>query len=381
MADTPQDIQLSRFVRPIGVTGLGTVQPGRTARRLRTISEGFDGVLATDGSAEPGTPPAALSYLTLAPLVSQGLARDERDAGAGPTASAESVPGDADDDSGSATPEGDELRVRELLRDDGAPTGERDLHPADLTVSGDPRRTSSDESSEGGRTGRGSNRGDRSDGASSLTGRTDQRGHRGGDGPAEQPNWDRGEPRSDPPGTVVEQSTTGGDGPGTEGDVAGRVDSPGRQTPSPPNDSRPGESSDGTALDNSSEPVPTTVVHRGASSSEESGAGPGGQTGPVTDPEAGVRTPGNGRGGPALSVTAPGMTEVSAETIAESVSEPNGSQRQSRPTGSPGEETGDEAVAERTIIRSDGRLNDRVFDRLYEEVSRKIRRERDREGR
>lgn len=364
MADTPQDIQLRRFVRPIGVTGLGTAPlPGRTERRLGTLGDSFDGVLAAGVSADPGTPPADLSYLTLAPLVAQGLARGERNGGADPTSGAESIPGDGDDDSGSTAPGGDELRVRELLRDDDVSSSERDPRLTGVTVSEGPPRTISDEGDEDdeSRSAGRSARTDRSDRGSSLSGRDERDGHRGGDGPADVSDWDPERGGTEPPRTVVEQSAHDVDIPGTDRDSSGRDTSrrdrrSERPVPSPPDGPGPTQGSDTPPRRGPSDAVPTTVVHRGT-------------------------PPGEGRGGPALTVTGPGTTEVAAESDADPVSGANGTERQSRVSGSPGEQSGVEAVADRTVIRSDGRLNERVFDRLYEEVSRKMRLERDREGR
>lgn len=375
MADTPQNIQLRRFVRPIGVTGLGTTQTGRTARRMRTLGDSFDGVLATGVSPGAGAPLADLSYLTLAPLVAQGLMRDERDRGAALTASTESIPSDADDDSGPDAPEGDERRVRELLDDDGdVATDNRDQRLADMTVSEDQRRTLDDESGDENRSERRSGGTGRSDRHSPLIRRGGQDSHRGGDGPGELSDWNQEASVNDPPRTVVEQSAHDVERSESERPLSDPGDS---QASSPADEPGPVQGSDSPSMQGPSDVVPTTVVHHGVRGSDKSGPG----TRPGTDAGTGVHTPGNGHGGPSLTVTGPGMTEMSTETDAASPSEPNGTHRQFRPTDPQREEASAEAVTERTVIRSDGRLNERVFDRLYEEVSRKMRLERDREGR
>jgi len=377
--DTPQDIQLSRFVRPIGVTGLGTVQPGRTARRIRTTRDPFDGVLATGVNAEPGAPPADLSYLTLAPLVAQALSRPDESGAAGTTAGGGSISSDASEESESTGPAGAELRVHELLGTDGVESGEeRGLRPSDLTVSDASGRTIDEDGDTDGRAGRLSNRTDSSDGRHSLSGWDDADGGPSGDSHADRSEWSGGETVSDPTRTVVEQSAHGVDTPGAHHHPSRPAD---RQDSSPPATFNPGEGPERQGGEGPDDGVPTTVVHRGAPRSDESGGGPGGQTGPATDGDAGGRAPVNGHGGQSLTVTGPGMTAVSGATDADSVSQSAGTKQESRPAGFHGEDSGEEGVTERTVIRSDGRLNDRVFDRLYEEVSRKMRLEREREGR
>lgn len=346
---------------------------------MRTLSDTFDGVLATGVSADPGTPPADLSYLTLAPLVTQELTRDADTSEAEPTTSEQSIPNDSDDESESSGPERDELRVQELLHEEGdRSAGEQDLWPNDLTVSDAPQRTLEDKAGGEDRSEQLSERTSRSDGQSSLIGQGGQDGHWTEDGSVDVSDRNREWPVSDPPPTDVEQAAHGMDLSEAQRQPSGPDD---REASIPPEDFRPVRGSESQAERGPSDAVPTTVVQHGASSNDESGAGPEGQTGPVSDPEVGVRTPRNGRGGPALTVTGLRKTEVSTESDTGSDSEPDDTQRQSRTTDSPGEETEDEAVAERTVIRSDGRLNDRVFDRLYEEVSRKMRLERNREGR
>lgn len=379
MADPPQDIQVRRFVRPIGVTGLGTTQPGRTARRMRTLSESFDGVLPTGPIADPATPPVELSYLTLAPLVARGLARADETAGAGATAGGESISSEADGESDATAPAGDELRVRDLLRDDDrGSAGERDVRPTDFTVSDAPRRTIDEDGEDDARSGRLTGSTDSSDDKSSLSGPGNAEWGHSGDSGAHGSDRPREGSVSDPTRTVVEQSAHGVDPAGAQADPSHPEY---RHDSSPQEGFEPGRGSQRQAGDGPSDGVPTTVVHRGAPRRDEAGGGTEGQTSPAIDGEASSRSPGNGHGGPSLTVTGPEMTAVSAATDADSASRTNGSQRQSRPTGSHSDDSDKETVTERTVIRSDGRLNDRVFDRLYEELSRKMRLDREREGR
>ena len=377
MADTPQNIQLRRFIRPIGVTGLGTDPDSRTERRLGTVSESFDGVLATAVGADPGAPPATLSYLTLAPLLAQTLASDERDARRG-TASSEGVtPGDAVDDTGSVAPEGDEPRVRDLLSEDGDESASgRDLRPTDLTVSREPPRNAADEQDAGETSDWRQEQPGRSNGQSSLTG---PNGYRRMDGSSDAPDWPLGRSVSGPTRTVVERSTHDTGSADTDPATASQND---WQASAPP-DRRGSAQQIGSS--ESSAPtasVPTTVVHGRRPGTGESGAKASGPRGQPTTTEMSGRTTGADRGGPSLTITDPDVSGNSIERDTNTVDEAGGDGSTTRRTGfhTDGSDS-DDGVAERTVIRSDGRLNERVFDRVYEAVSRKMRLERDREGR
>ncbi|GCF15382.1 hypothetical protein Harman_33170 [Haloarcula mannanilytica] len=348
---------------------------------MRTLDDGFDGVLATSVSTEAGAPPADLSYLTLTPLVAQRLLRDERDDGADRMSLGESPTGDQEGEADSPAPQGDELRVRELLRDDGDGTADsRDQHPTEMTVSEPQNRSINDHADEEGGSTRRASQTERSDGRS-LTDWDGQASQPGGDESAELSERAEEWPASESPRTVVEQSGPAGGGPGTVGESAGRDSRSERVGPSSSERGGPGRESRGASERAPGDGIPTTVVHQGTPDGEGHEGATSGQSGPANDSGGGHTAPGDGRDAPGLTVTVPGVSEVSANADGASVPDASTAQRQSAPTDSETEEPSDSAITERTVIRSDGRLNERVFDRLYEEVSRKMRLERNREGR
>ena len=356
--------------------GLDIPPDSQTERRLRTVSESFDGMLATSVSADPGAPPATLSYLTLAPLLAQTLASDERDTGGGTASSEKVTPGDAADDTGSAAPESDEPQVRDLLngdRDKSIPG--RDPRPIDLRVGGEPPQNAADEQDAREISNPQPDQSEQSNEQSSPTGPD---GYRGQDGSSDTSDWPPGRSVSEPTRTVVERSTHNTGSADTDPATSSQDD---WQAPAAPD--RRG-SAQQAGISKSSAPtasVPTTVVHGGRPGTDESEQKAGGPSGQPTTNEMSGRTTGADRGGPSLTVTDPGVSGNSIETDADAADEEGGDSSTTCRTRSHANRSDSDDVIERTVIRSDGRLNERVFARVYEAVSRKMRLERDREGR
>lgn len=358
MVDPPENIELRRFARPIGVTGIGTTPDGRTERRLTTVTGSFDGVLATGVDADPGAPPAALSYLTLAPLLAKTLAADDRDARPETPSTDRLAPGERPADSESSAHDGAERRVRELLsRDADEAASDSDLRPTDMTVSREPPRKATDEQDTG----------------------DDSDRRRGQDGPIDAPDWPADSTVSEPTRTVVKQSTHKAGRADTDPATTSQDD---WQVPDPPDARGPDHQAGSTGAQAFTGDGPTTVVHGGRRGAGEPGGTADGRGGPPIPTETGGRKPADDLGRPSLTVTGPSVSGASTATDADSLDEVGGADSSTRATGAhTNESAGDDGVTERTVIQSDGRLNERVFDRLYEEVSRKMRLERDREGR
>ncbi|WP_436926289.1 hypothetical protein [Halosimplex amylolyticum] len=365
MAENPKDIELRRFARPIGVTGLGATAAGRTEHRLATVTGSFDGVLATGVRAGPGGPPTALSYLTLAPLVARAFASEDRDARSRSSPEL-SPPGEEAVDGDRPDADEEQVRVREVIRGDATESTADDLLGRDLTVSSSPSRRDAGDVPDGQPDGRpdptqheGRGRFDGRDGGDRHDGDDGQ--NRGGDSTANLTV-------SDPVRTVVEESTSDADGTATV-PAAETLGDAFERNPPGGNRSESGETS--ARGPGAAETVPTTVASAGSPTAAASGRSPG-------DVDRGPSLTVTGGSGPSIDAVVDGVEESVADAD-------SGSDRGSGAVGERGgrsaDATGDDGVAERTVIQSDGRVNERVLDRLYEEFDRKMRREREREGR
>jgi len=371
VADLPQHIDCRRFVRPVGVTGLGAAGTDRAERRPRTVTDEFDGVLATDVRPDSGGPPAKLSYLTLAPLLAQSLGGGRRN-GRDPTADARRPR--RDDASADEDPKDDdrEPTVREVIREDATGTAsDRDAAPSDLTITSGPRDRETDRGERSAPADDPSGRGNVD--PEMRTGRPGSDREDGGSGP-DAPEW------VGPDASPADRESDGASGPDRPADLsvtdatrtviersstaAGTDDGDGPAwtvTPETPADtSRSGDQ-------------PPTTVARGPDSAESTG-GDLRRSPSLTvtrNPAFGSRNQANGDASDAGDAGDAGVPTTSeTDSVA-----------RDGPAHSP--EPGSDAATPdptRTVIQSDGRVNERVLDRLYEEISRKMRLERTREG-
>ena len=411
MTDTATEIDLPRFSRRIGVTGLdqsgGDAEP-RPVGVLRPFAGILDARISperVDGSIPP------LAYLTLAPLVGRALASgrhtdsDRRDgfdhAATGGTVSEVGRVRD-EGDKGDTT---DEPTVATVLRTTSRePPTEMQLTPVTRDVSttptldrtlrrlGDPPATANEGSYPSGSAGRHADVGpaefDSTDPHRTVVTQSQPQGdagERGHTSDQDETNSGDAEPtvREVLRETDRRQSNTAA--PGSDGsDEVGTVNrfdvdsgpsaSRSADRPAWPDDEALGETVDDRV--GSAEPVGTVVTPQGGD--REASAD---RTGTQRTSRPGTTTGTGPRSRPGV-----GATPLTVRQSNTAVQRSEAAQNE-RPAGTPmgrrhpepgaTEQTGDPPTA----IAADGSVNERVLDRLYEELRRKERIERDREGR
>lgn len=354
MTEPHADIDLPRFSRRVGVTGLARVDEGTGGRSPSGVCSPFAGVLETvvqDGGQRGPTP--HLAYLTLAPLVAPELAR---------TAASSEHSGRSDGDATDSTPTADdtaELRVHEVLRDVQRERATDVFLEASVAETAD--------------------RGSDSDGSALATLERTVRDLRG-DPPATEspptdtadlPDWrldtgSRNRPDVDA-GTVVDVPA-----PDAEASSAG----PSRQNEWSSIDPEATAVFDQPGTD---APAMTVVEARG---SDPGRAGRDTENPAVVVDAASPDTGDSSRSDPDLTVERAGRIQRSSgETppaVGTETAAPRTQDEQDDQTAPP--RGGDGRSEIRTVLQPDGSVNERVLDRLYQELTRKQRLERSREG-
>ncbi len=434
VTDALTDIDLPRFSRQIGVTGLGQVGSGDAGPRPVGVLRPFRGVLAGGVSQRRvgGTSPQ-LAYLTLASLVDHGLRDRRAEAGQhdgfGRSAATGTVvrrPGDESKEVESVERDSDdtaeEPTVWELLRTTGPESADEASETSERAgLDGVSRDVST--ASTLSRTVRPLNERDAPDETS---------------GPVDAPGWtgetgvggvDSGQPSR----TVVDRSDRSPDGVETTGSDTGDSEPTGSDEPTVRDrlrDAAPEPSTTTADRVGGTEPVGTVVDRavfpygRGTAESDagetiglrtrdafdtgtretvdnttESPAGQPRMTVVHQHDPAGEgeqqprrRTASTGEGSPAREQSAgawsaesprrPGLTVRQPQATGQrSAAEPS-DLHDGRPAGRTEPRSGAESMSTPpTVIANDGSVNDRVLDRLYAELRRKERIERDREGR
>lgn len=368
MTEHYAEIDLPRFCRHIGVTGLGGVDDGAGGRAPIGVVSPFAGVLETRvRDAGRRGPLPQLAYLTLAPLVTRDLA---------PTVESTAPSASGGDDRADATPTDDateEPRVRDGIRE------RQQEREGDSTPS----------------TGRDGMDGERGAPGSTLT--TLERTVRDlrGDSQAtestthdmpDRSEWrpDTGSTNAPLEGTVVDVAvhapaetsvesagpnewSGSGQGAGTDAPTMTVVAARGTVPASR------GDAGDG--------PVPArgsnAIRDAGTTPARSTRADSGGSSVVFDDAGADNRTSGDERRGPSLTVERAGSTESPDAATPTSTAS---SSTASRPDRAPSPQGSDQPEV-RTVLERDGSVNERVLDRLYEELTRRQRLDRSREGR